>query len=79
MKIIGEVLNRIKKTHPDDLKAISDWSAIIGFRNILAHAYDHVEDSVVWGIVIGQIPKFIRELESIPELISEHDAAQNGE
>lgn len=52
-EIIGEALNRIKRTHPRDLKVISDWPAIIGFRNILAHAYDHVEDSVVWGIVIG--------------------------
>jgi len=78
-EIIGEALNRIKKTHPEDLQAISDWPAIIGFRNILAHAYDHVEDSVVWGIVVGQIPGFIRELEDIPELTNEQDAAQNGE
>ena len=78
-EIIGEALNRIRKTHSEDLNVISDWPAIIGFRNILAHAYDHVEDSVVWGIVVGQIPEFIRELESIPELISEQDAAQNGE
>lgn len=70
-EVIGEALNRIKKTHPSDLNVISDWSAIIGFRNILAHAYDHVEDSVVWGIVIGQIPEFIKELERIPELMSE--------
>lgn len=27
-----------KKTNPKDLKVISDWPAIIGFRNILAHA-----------------------------------------
>jgi len=78
-EIIGEALSRIRKTHPEDLKAIGDWPAIIGFRNVLAHAYDHVEDSVVWGIVIRQIPEFIRELESIPELISGQDEAQNGE
>lgn len=64
-EIIGEALNRIKRTAPEDLNLISDWSAIIGFRNVLAHAYDHVEDSVVWGIVEQQIPKFVEELESI--------------
>lgn len=48
-EIIGEALNRIKKARPEDLRLISEWPAIIGFRNILAHAYDHVEDSVVWG------------------------------
>ena len=69
-EIIGEALNRIKRTRPEDLNAISDWPAIIGFRNILAHAYDHLEDAVVWGIVTGQIPDFIKELEGIPELMS---------
>ena len=46
-EIIGEALNRIKRTHPGDLNSIQEWPAIIGFRNILAHGYDHVEDSVV--------------------------------
>lgn len=78
-EIIGEALNRIKKRYLEDLNAISGWPAIIGFRDILAHAYDHVEDSVVWGIAVGQIPEFIRELESIPELMSEQDGARNGE
>jgi len=72
-EIIGEALNRIKKSHPDDLNAISDWPAIIGFRNILAHAYDHVEDSVVWGIVTNQIPGFIKELEEISGLTDEQE------
>lgn len=60
-EIIGEALNRIKKKHP----SISDWSSIIGFRNVLAHTYDHVEDAVAWGIVTKNIPKFIKELEDI--------------
>lgn len=64
-EIIGEALNRIKKSAPEDLQEISDWPAIIGFRNILAHGYDHVDDAVVWGIVTNQIPDFINELSSI--------------
>ena len=35
---------------------------------MLAHTYDHVEDTVVWGIVIKEIPGLIRELEAIPGL-----------
>lgn len=65
-EIIGEALVRIRRENPDDLTVISDWPAIVGFRNLLAHAYDHVEDSVVWGIVSNQIPGFVAELESIP-------------
>ena len=43
-EIIGESLNRVKRTNAEDLNVISEWPAIIGFRNILAHTYDHVED-----------------------------------
>ena len=35
-------------------------------EDILAHAYDHIEDAVVWGIVTEQLPRFLQELESIP-------------
>ena len=49
-EIIGKALNRIKRKNPDDLKAISEWPAIIDFRNVLAHAYDNIESSLVCGI-----------------------------
>ena len=76
-EIIGEALNRIKRAFPDDLNKISEWPAIIGFRNVLAHCYDHVEDSVVWGIVKNQIPEFIRELESLPGIEGEQTDGDN--
>jgi uncharacterized protein with HEPN domain len=69
-EIIGEALSRIRRKNPGDLADVSEWPAIIGFRNMLAHGYDHVEDSVVWGIVTQQIPMFIEELEKIPGLES---------
>lgn len=64
-EIIGEALVRIRRKHPDDLSFLSDTAAIIGFRNILAHTYDHVEETVVWGIILEKIPGFIHELEQI--------------
>jgi uncharacterized protein with HEPN domain len=50
-EIIGEALARVRRHNPDDLRAIGEWPAIIGFRNVLAHAYDRIENAVVWGIV----------------------------
>ena len=47
---------------------IGDWPAIIGFRNVLVHAYEHIEDSVVWSIVTEQLPRFLEQLVSIPEI-----------
>ncbi len=65
-EIIGEALSRIRRQRSEDLRAIGEWPAIIGFRNILAHAYERVEDAVVWGIVTGQLPEFLAQLEAIP-------------
>ncbi|MCX6934398.1 MAG: DUF86 domain-containing protein, partial [Verrucomicrobia bacterium] len=48
-EIIGEALVRIRRQRPEDLRVIGDWPAIIGFRNILAHAYEQIEDAVVLG------------------------------
>ena len=67
-EIIGEALNRIRRSDPEDLNAINEWSAIIGFRNILAHGYDHVESTVVWGIIESQLPSFIQDISSLPEM-----------
>ncbi len=64
-EIIGEALNRIKKHAPEDLLMVHDWPEIIGFRNLLAHAYDRVDDAIVWGIISRQIPSFITQLKSI--------------
>ncbi len=72
-EIIGEALARIRRKRPEDLRVIGDWPAIIGFRNILVHAYEHIEDSVVWGIVSWQLPRFLEQLESIPDINSLSD------
>jgi uncharacterized protein YutE (UPF0331/DUF86 family) len=47
---------------------IGDLPAISGFRNILVHAYEHIEDSVVWSIVTEQLTRFLEQLVSIPEI-----------
>lgn len=65
-EIIGEALARIRRSKPDDLHVIGEWPAIIGFRNVLSHAYDHIEDTVVWGIVTEQLPRFLEKLDAIP-------------
>ena len=60
-EIIGEALNRIKRSNPEILEQIPCHRSIISFRNILAHAYDHVEDRIVWGIIESDLPILIQE------------------
>lgn len=64
-EIIGETLNRLHKLEPDVTPAISDFRKIIAFRNILAHAYDHVDTKLVWGIIENDLDKLIADLERL--------------
>jgi len=65
IEIIGESLNRIKAIDSDMLAKVDNWREIIGFRNIIAHGYDVVEDEIVWDSVINDIPKLLNQLENI--------------
>jgi uncharacterized protein with HEPN domain len=47
--IIGEAIKRIKDIAPNEPIQYKD--EIIGFRNILVHGYDIIDDGVVWSIL----------------------------
>ncbi len=61
-EILGEALNRIKKLEPDFLTDISEWQRIIAFRNIIAHAYDVIDDEIVFLVIQKQIPILLKDL-----------------
>ena len=61
--IIGEALNKLKQTESD--LSIQNDKQIIGFRNRLVHAYDSIDNAIVWVIVkrhLLELKKEIREL-----------------
>ncbi len=64
-EIIGEAMARLARIAPDMLESIRDYRAIKSFRNILAHAYDHVEDKIVWGIIEGDLDRLIEDIENL--------------
>jgi len=64
-EIIGEALNRIKYTDDELLEKISEHHRIIGFRNILIHGYDIVDEAIVWQAVTKHLPILIREIKEI--------------
>jgi uncharacterized protein with HEPN domain len=55
-EIVGEALNRIKREDAELLEHISEASKIIGVRNILAHGYDIIDDSIIWNAVTNHLP-----------------------
>lgn len=64
-EITGEALNRTKTIAPVLLGPIDNWKEIIGFRNVIAHGYDVVEDEIVWDSIQRNIPVLLEQLKNI--------------
>ena len=61
-EIIGEALNRLKRFGQDLTSRITASERIIGFRNILIHGYDIVDDHVVWDVIANYLPTLQQEV-----------------
>lgn len=66
-EIIGEALRRIRNIDERALENISHHSRIIGFRNILIHGYDTVDERIVWNAVAHHLPVLVREINKLME------------
>ena len=64
-EIIGEALNRLKKMDENLIEQIRDSRKIISFRNILVHAYDYIEDRIVWSIIQENLEDLISDVKII--------------
>lgn len=70
-EIIGEALNRLERIDEDRLSAhIPEYRRIIGFRNIIAHGYDVIDDATLWDLATNRIPEFKQQIESYLDALS---------
>ena len=63
LAIIGEALNQLKKLETN--LQIENDKQIIGFRNRLIHAYDSIDNSIVWAIINRHLKKLKEEIFTI--------------
>ena len=61
--IIGEAINRIRSVEPNI--QITHIQQIVATRNRVAHAYDAVNNAMIWGIVINHLPNLKAEVEQL--------------
>lgn len=62
-EIIGEALNRLERIDENRLsKHIPEYRRIIGFRNIIAHGYDVIDDATLWDLATNRIPEFKQQI-----------------
>ncbi len=62
LAIIGEAVNQLRKA--DTKLELTHADQIVGFRNWLVHAYDSIDNSIVWAILHDHLPKLKSEIES---------------
>jgi uncharacterized protein with HEPN domain len=62
---IGEALSRLRRENPELLERITGHYRIIGFRNVLVHGYDIIDDATVWSAVVDSVPVLLREAETL--------------
>ncbi|WP_029037602.1 HepT-like ribonuclease domain-containing protein [Salinimicrobium xinjiangense] len=65
LAITGEALNKLKQLEPDLL--IQNDRQVIGFRNRLIHAYDSIDNAIVWVIIKRHLPELQKEIQNLSE------------
>jgi uncharacterized protein with HEPN domain len=59
LEIVGEAFNKLRLCDPETAQQVPDLARIIGLRNILAHAYAVIDDSVVWSAASQRVPELL--------------------
>lgn len=63
LEIIGEVIKKLSSENPEI--TITSAKKIIGLRNLIVHAYDAIDPSVLWKILLKDLPILIQEINSL--------------
>jgi len=63
LEIIGEAINKLLKITPDI--SISYARLIVDLRNKVIHAYDNVNDIVIWNVIMNHIPLLKTEISTL--------------
>jgi uncharacterized protein with HEPN domain len=64
-EIVGEALTQLRKIDPATAQSITDWRAIIGFRNVLIHGYAAIQHDKTWDIAKRELPILLAEVEQL--------------
>lgn len=61
--IIGEAVNQFSKENTSI--ELENSREIVNFRNRIVHAYDSIDDNIVWAIKTNHLPILKKEIEEI--------------
>jgi len=64
LEIIGEAANRVSRSFREAHPEIP-WQRIVAQRNVLAHEYGEIENTLVWRVATIRIPELIQQLQRL--------------
>ena len=65
LEIVGEALKNLRNADPETAMRIPEIARIIGLRNILAHGYTVVDDTVVWSAASQRVPELLAVVDQL--------------
>jgi uncharacterized protein with HEPN domain len=63
--LIGEALGRLEKVDAGLANQITDFRRIVGFRNVLVHGYETIDDQIVWQTIQQHLPILKDQVEKL--------------
>ncbi len=64
IQTIGEAANGVSEAVRDQYPEVP-WRQIVDMRNLLAHGYRYVDPSIVWQVVVGDLPELERQIRRV--------------
>ncbi|MEM1427383.1 MAG: HepT-like ribonuclease domain-containing protein [Cyanobacteria bacterium P01_H01_bin.130] len=64
LMVIGEAASKLSQ-EAKNMSPSTDWIAIKGLRNFIAHEYFKVKSDVIWDIITSELPTLKSTVESI--------------
>ena len=62
LAIVGEALSQLATVHQGVAARIPELRRVVGFRNVLVHGYDRIDNAGVWRIVEADLPPLRRRV-----------------
>jgi uncharacterized protein with HEPN domain len=63
LEVIGEAAKHIPPEIRTRVTGL-DWRRVIGFRDIVAHAYFGIDEVILWNIVSEKVPELLAAMDS---------------
>ena len=63
LEIIGEATNNLLKINPE--VNLSSARKIVNLRNRVIHAYDDVDETIIWKVLMKDIPILLSEAQAL--------------